>query len=121
MTSADDPTAGRPPSEVRLASTAAITSLGTLAWLAWVWVLTLAVFAVVLTVVVVRGGDFDQSLWQGLGAGWQRWVVAAAGATMVPVFAPMLVTNCVTRARLSASASVAMVATAVTGAAVIRR
>ncbi len=54
------------------------------------WLLTLVVFGVVLVVTGFTDATIDDSLWQGLGAGWQRWVVFAAGASMVPTFGPML-------------------------------
>jgi hypothetical protein len=97
---------GRPP----MVTTAGITTLGHLAWLAWVW---LAFGVVVLGATAAYGvfgeGTVQDSLWQNLGAGWQRWVVLAAGFATTHTFAPMLIGNGVTRAQMSSSVLVTMV------------
>jgi hypothetical protein len=95
-----------------LSHTASITTFGTLAWLGWVWAIAAVVYVAIL---VIAGGDADRdySLWQGAVADWQRYTVLAAGATTVPVFAPMLLGNGVTRAQLSRSAIVTMAVLAV--------
>jgi hypothetical protein len=103
-----------------LARTASITTFGHLAWIGWVW---LATFVVVGGVIVALGafsdGQLLDSLWQDAGAGWQRWVVLAAGIGTTSTFAPLLVGNGVTRRRMSASVAVTMVVLAVLGAAFV--
>lgn len=103
-----------------LSTTASVTTFGHLAWLGWVWVVTAVV---VLGIVVIVGaspeGDLDSSLWQGAAAGWQRWLVLAAGVTTTSTFAPMLVGNGVTRAQLARSVVVTGVVLAVLGTLVI--
>ena len=103
---------GRPP----MVTTAAITTLGHLAWLAWVW---LAFGVVVLGAIGAYGvfgdGSVHDSLWQNFAAGWQRWVVLAAGFATTHTFAPMLIGNGVTRAQMSSSVLVTMVVLAVLG------
>ena len=69
-----------------LAATSTITTGGSLWWLGIVWAITLVVFAVVLVATSVNDADIEDSLWQGIGAGWQRWVVLGAGWSMVPSF-----------------------------------
>lgn len=103
---------GRPP----MITTAGITTLGHLAWLAWVW---LACAVVVLGAIGAYGvfgdGSVQESLWQNFGAGWQRWVVLAAGFATTHTFAPMLIGNGVTRAQMSSSVLVTTVVLAVLG------
>jgi hypothetical protein len=106
------PAPGRPP----MVTTAAITTLGHLAWIAWVW---LAFGVVVLGAIAGYGvfgdGAIDESMWQNFAAGWQRWLLLAAGFATTATFAPMLVGNGVTRAQMSSSVLVTMVALAVLG------
>lgn len=116
-----DAPAPRPPvAPASLIDTASVTTFGHLAWVGWVWG---AAFVIASGVVVAVGafsdGQLDNSLWQGLGAGWQRWILLAAGIATTATFAPMLVGNGVTRARLSASVIVTMVVLAVVGAVVV--
>ena len=101
----DAPAAVAPVRPAPLSATAAITTFGTLAWVAWVW---LATFVVVTGIAVAVGiwGELESSVWQGAAAGWQRWIVLASGVTAISTFAPMLLTNGVTRAQLAASAVV---------------
>jgi hypothetical protein len=103
-----------------LVDTASVTTFGHLAWVGWVW---LAAFVIASGAVVAVGafsdGQLTDSLWQGLGAGWQRWILLAAGISTTATFAPMLVGNGVTRARLSASVTVTMVVLAVLGSVVV--
>jgi hypothetical protein len=59
---------------------------------------------VIITGIVIgigAWGDLESSVWQGGAAGWQRWVVLAAGVTLISTFAPMLLSNGVTRDRLA--------------------
>lgn len=104
------------PGPPTLATTASVTTYGHLAWLGWVW---LAVGVIVSGIAVVVGafadGELTQSIWEDAAAGWQRWLVLAAGVSTTSTFAPMLVGNGVTRARLSASVTVTMVVLAVIG------
>lgn len=76
-------------------------------------------YVVVLVVTSVADADIAGSIWEWLGAGWQRWVVFGAGISMLPTFGPMLLSNGVTRARLSASAALTMVLVAIGGALVV--
>jgi hypothetical protein len=112
------PTTTKTRPSVRTTSTT-ITAGGSLAWLAWVWALALLVFLVLMVGGELRDATHDDSLWQGMGAGWQRWVLLAAGVTMVPTFGPMLISNGVTRATLSTAATTTMAVLAVAGAAVV--
>jgi hypothetical protein len=100
------------------ATTSLIMSAGTLAWIGWVW---LATFVVVTGIEVAIGvsGDLDTSVWQGAAAGWQRWPVLAAGVSAIATFAPMLVTNGVTRRQLARSAAATAGVVALLGAAFI--
>jgi hypothetical protein len=104
-----------------LAKTASVTTFGHLAWIGWLW---LATGVIVTGIVVAIGafnddGDLAHSVWQEAAAGWQRWPVLSAGVATTWSFAPLLVGNGVTRARLSASVAVTMVVLAVLGAAFI--
>ena len=101
----DSPPPLDPARPAPLSATASITTFGTLAWVAWVW---LATFVIVIGLAVGVGiwGDLENSLWQSAAAGWQRWLVLAAGVTALATFAPMLLTNGVTRAQLASSAVV---------------
>ncbi|MET0146852.1 MAG: hypothetical protein ABW328_18990 [Ilumatobacteraceae bacterium] len=99
----------RPPT---LGSVSTIVMFGHLSWLGWTWVVaTLA--EVVVVFCVSRWGDVDQSLWQSVAAGWQRWVVFGTGVTTTTVYLRMLVRNGVTRSLLSSASTVAMTIIAV--------
>lgn len=120
MTTTTKPT--KPADGVRpevLVTSTAITAGGSLAWLAWVWGLALVVLLVLMIGGEVRDATHDASLWQGVGAGWQRWVIFAAGITIVPTFGPMLISNGVTRATLSKAAIFTMGVLGAAGAVVI--
>lgn len=97
-----------PADTASLPSTAALTTIGTLAWAGWLWGLVIVGNIVALT-AVVRWGSMDESLWTSVFAGWQQWPMAGAGFTMVVVFIPMMVTNGVTRRRVAQAAAVTMV------------
>jgi hypothetical protein len=108
--------AGRAPGPAPLATTASMTTLGHLAWIGWLWLATaVVVVAIVLATGVGDASSSGDSLWQGAGAGWQRWLLLGAGAATTSTFGPMLIGNGVTRARLSASVQVSMVLLAVLG------
>jgi hypothetical protein len=68
----------------------------------------LATFVIITGLAVGIGvwGDLESSLWQSAAAGWQRWLVLASGVSALSTFAPMLLTNGVTRAQLASSAIV---------------
>lgn len=102
-----------------LTTTTAITAGGSLAWLAWVWALALLIFLVLMVGGELRDATHDDSLWQGMGAGWQRWVLLGAGITMVPTFGKMVIPNGVTRATLSTASIITMGILAAAGATVI--
>jgi hypothetical protein len=114
MTTTDRPS-GAPP----LPTTASVVTTGSLRWLGWVWGVTAVVFVVVMAIIRAAGYDLENSLWQGAGAGWQRWVVFAAGVTTVPVYGPLLISNGITRQQLSWSAVVALTMVAIIGGAFI--
>jgi len=95
-------------------TTASITTFGTLAWLGWVWLLSALGYGISLTVIAFVH-ERDSSLWEGI-ARWQNWPIFAAGISMVPTFARLLVTNGVTRARMASSAIATMVVLGVLGA-----
>ena len=80
------------------------STFGHLAWLAWTWVVASVAYAIVI-VGVARWGTVDQSLWQSVAAGWQRYVVFGAGVTTTTTFLRMLVRNGVDAARCCRSAS----------------
>jgi hypothetical protein len=115
LTAPAAPTAVQP---APLSRTAAITTFGTLAWLGWVWAIAGVVYTAIL-VIDGAGDDGDTSIWQGAAADWQRYTVLAAGAAMVPIYAPMLIGNGVTRAQISRSAAVTMAALAALAGALI--
>lgn len=102
-------TASRPvdPNRPTLSDAAAITTFGHLAWLAWVWLTITIVYAGVIA-AIARFGTVDESMWQSVVAGWQRWVVFAAGITTTTTFLRMLVRNGATRALLSSASTVTM-------------
>ena len=105
----------RPVGPPALSTTAAITTIGHLGWLGWVW-LTVALLYGVAMIPVSIFADLDgNSIWQDAVAGWQQWLLFAAGITTVPTFAKMMITNGVTRAQLSKSSIIAMVAIALIG------
>ncbi|MDT3444337.1 hypothetical protein [Pseudofrankia sp. BMG5.37] len=101
---------GRP----SLPNAAAITTAGTMIWVGLLWLAIAAVFGIVLG-IVAGAGSTDHSLWQHGFSGWQRFVPLAAGLSMTSTFAPMLVGNGVTRARVASAATVTLVVIAVAG------
>jgi hypothetical protein len=109
----------RPPGPAPLSVSAGITAGGTLYWMGIVWAVTLVICLLVLVTAGLLDAELDDSLWQGLGAGWQRWLVLAAGVTMMPAFGPILITNGATRRRLAESAVVTLALVALGGALVI--
>ena len=107
--------AGRPVGPPPLSTTAAITTIGHIGWLGWVW-LTVAVLYGVAMIPISIFGDLDgNSPWQDAVGGWQQWLFYGAGITTVPTFAKMLITNGVTRAQVSRSSIIAMVILGVLG------
>jgi hypothetical protein len=57
---------------------------------------------------VARWGSLDESLWQSVVAGWQRYLIFGAGITIMTTFLRMLVRNGVTRRTVAAAATIAM-------------
>lgn len=109
MTASSPTSPGRFPADTAsVPSTAAMTTIGTLAWAGWLWGLVI-VGHVIATIAVVRWGSMTESLWASVFAGWQQWPMAGAGFTMVVVFVPMLVAHGVTRARVAQAATVSMI------------
>jgi hypothetical protein len=104
----------RPPGPPPLSVTAAMTTFGSLVWIGLVWAVATVLFACVLGAITLWG-ELDESLWDQLGAGWQRWLALLAGFTMISEFGRMFVTNGITRAQLARSAAVTLVAIAVLG------
>ena len=90
-----------------LADAASIVTFGHLMWLAWTWLAATLIYAVVIA-CVARWGSVDQSLWQSVAAGWQRWVVFAAGVTTTTTFLRMLLRNGATRSLVSSASTVSM-------------
>jgi hypothetical protein len=102
------PTALRPPSTRRRASESAqIVLFGTLAWIGYVWLAATVIYGIVIA-CVVRWGSLDTSLWRSLAAGWQQWVVFAAGITVSTTFLRMLLRNGATRRLVSVGAVATM-------------
>lgn len=101
----DTPAAERP-TTASLSDTASMTTIGTFAWLGWLWLVVAVAFGLLLVGVAIWGGP-DHSIWESFAAGWQRWPIAGSGFTMTIVFTPMFVVNGITRARLAQSAMVA--------------
>jgi len=101
-----------------VADAASIVTYGHLSWLGWVWVVASAIYAIVIA-AVARWGEVDHSLWQPVVAGWQRWVVFAAGVTTTTTFLRMLVRNGATRALVSTASTISMAVIAAIGTAVI--
>lgn len=93
-----------------------IVFLGTVAWLAYVWVAATVIYAIVIA-GVARWGSIDQSLWLSVASNWQRYLVFAAGVTVTTTFLRMLVRNGATRRLLSIGAAATMAGLAVTLAA----
>jgi hypothetical protein len=84
-----------------------VVTFGNAVWMVWVWALApLATAAIVF--LIQRYGTVDQSMFDSLFAGWQLWLVFAAGVITVTVLLPMLVTNGATRARVAAAAATSM-------------
>jgi hypothetical protein len=109
MTSTPPSTAapGARRSSPTLAPSTGILVFGHLAWLGLVWLAATVIYAVVV-VCVARWGSVDESLWQSVVAGWQRYVIFGAGITVATTFMRMLVRNGVTRRTLSHAAALAM-------------
>jgi hypothetical protein len=110
MVTITDPTTARPTAtrtRHRTADAASIVFFGTVAWLAFVWLAATVVYGVVVA-CVARWGSVDESLWQSVASGWQRYVVFAAGITVSTTFLRMLVRNGATRRLLSAGAIATM-------------
>jgi hypothetical protein len=99
----------RPIGPPALSTTAAITTLGHLGWLGWVWLAVALLYGVAMVPISIFADLDGNSIWQDAVAGWQQWLVYAAGVTTVPTFATMMITNGVTRAQLSKSSIIAMV------------
>ena len=105
----------RPVGPPALSTTAAITTLGHLGWLGWVWLAVALLYGVAMVPISIFAELDGNSIWQDAVAGWQQWLVFAAGITTVPTFAKLMITNGVTRSQLSKSSIIAMVAIAVIG------
>jgi hypothetical protein len=90
-----------------LSEAAQILTFGNLAWLGLVWLAVTVVYAGVVA-CVARWGSIEESLWQSVVAGWQRYVIFGAGVTIATTFMRMLVRNGVTRRTLSGAAAIAM-------------
>ncbi|HEX4980591.1 MAG TPA: hypothetical protein VFV63_02790, partial [Ilumatobacteraceae bacterium] len=105
----------RPVGPPALSTTAAITTLGHLGWLGWVWLAVALLYGVAMVPISIFAELDGNSIWQDAVAGWQQWLVFAAGITTVPTFAKMMITNGVTRSQLSKSSIVAMVSLGVIG------
>jgi hypothetical protein len=90
-----------------LSDAASIITLGQLAWLAWVWLTVTVIYGIVLA-AVARWGEVDESLWQSIVAGWQRWLLFSCGVVAMTMFMRMLVRNGATRALFSSAVAVAM-------------
>jgi hypothetical protein len=119
---ADDPTGPAPeprpkPRPPSITTTSFVVSGGHLSWLGWTWLVTAVIFVIVMATIIRVGGHLDSSLWESAAASWQRYVIFAAGVTTLPSFLAIFVGNGVTRAQLSASSTVSMVAIAVAGSA----
>jgi hypothetical protein len=109
----------RPVGPPALSTTAAITTLGHLGWLGWVWLAVALLYGVAMVPISIFAELDGNSIWQDAVAGWQQWLVFAAGITTVPTFAKLMITNGVTRAQLSKSSIIAMVSLGVIGGAYI--
>lgn len=72
------------------------TFVGTLFWLGPLWLLAIAGNVVAIW-ATDRWGAVEQSIWSGAFAGWQLWVVGAAGFSASYHFVPMHVAFGVTR------------------------
>jgi hypothetical protein len=102
------PTAPRPtPVRAPLVPAAETVIGGQLAWLGFVWLAATVVYAVVIA-SVARWGEVDESLWQSVVAGWQRYVIFGAGVTIATTFLRMLVRNGVTRGTVSSASTISM-------------
>ncbi len=109
MTSTSSPTispAARPTPST-LVPAAQIVVFGHLVWLGLVWLASVVVYAAVVA-AVGRWGSVDESLWQSVVAGWQRYVIFGAGITIMTTFLRMLVRNGATRRTVSGAATIAM-------------
>jgi hypothetical protein len=89
-----------------------IVCFGTLAWIGYVWLAASLVYAVVVT-CVARWGSVDESLWQSVASGWQRYVVFGAGVSVSTTFLRIVVRNGATRRTLSIGATATMAVVAV--------
>lgn len=108
-------TSNSTPTPPSLATTTTIVSGAHLTWLGWTWAATAVAFVAILAIIARVDGELDSSLWQGVGASWQRYVIFAAGVTTLPSLLAMFVSNGLTRAQLSASSTVSMVIVAAAG------
>ena len=97
----DRPHAERP----TLTTTTGMLTFGHLAWLFWTWVVRRSCLRR-RHHGVARWGIVDQSLWQSVAAGWQRYVVFGAGVTTTTTFLRMLVRNGVTAGPSSSASTV---------------
>ena len=118
MTTVHAPADARATDKPALSQASFIVTFGTLLWLGWTWLVAAVVYGIVLTSVVIWG-EIDVSLFQSVFAGWQRWLVFAAGITMTTTFLRMLVRNGATRALVSSASTVAMALIAAIGTAII--
>lgn len=103
----------------RLRTVTSIIVHGHLAWLRYVWAGLATLLLVILSVQWARGGGFTESVWEQIGVGVQRWVIFGAGVTTVPVFAPLVVSQGVTRRAMSHASFLAAAAIAITGTLVV--
>ena len=109
MTTTSSPTvspAARP-STSSLVPAAQVVVFGHLVWLGLVWLASVVVYAAVVA-GVARWGSVDESLWQSVVSGWQRYVIFGAGITIMTTFLRMLVRNGATRRTVSGAATIAM-------------
>lgn len=102
------PTSTQPASAGRRAGESAqIMVVGTLAWIGYVWLAATVIYGIVIA-CVIRWGSLDTSLWRSLAAGWQQWVVLAAGITVSTTFLRMMLRNGATRRLVSVGAVATM-------------
>lgn len=95
----------------RTGEASGIVFFGTVAWIAYIWLLTTIAYAIVIF-SVGRWGSVETTLWQPVASNWQRYVVFGAGVTISTTFLRMLVRNGATRRMLSVGATVTMTALA---------
>jgi hypothetical protein len=114
----DAPPAAPPLDKPRLAESSAIVTIGHLMWLGCTWGVAALAYTVVIVCVSIWG-EVDVSLWQSVFAGWQRFVVAAAGFTTITTFLRIFVRNGATRRMLSSASLAAMTVVSILGGALI--